>query len=87
MVLNNIFSRINYMIKKFIINNRFIFRSANDIRKAFELSLKVLDNTNDKLRLIHEVSNRINNGDKICRPYFEKLNNFAKRQLKIWINR
>ncbi len=73
--------------KNFIVHDKFVFYSANDIRKTFELALNVLDDTKDKVQLIQAMYERIDKEDRICSPYFEKLEKFAKIQLKKWSKR
>jgi len=63
------------------INGRFKFHTANDIRKALELSIKSLENTNDKRDLIYKVISRFDENDIICKPYFDKLHKYCKTQL------
>jgi hypothetical protein len=68
--------------KTFIINGKFLFHTANDIRKALELSIKSLENTNDKRDLIYNVINRFDENDMICKSYFDKLKNYGLNQIK-----
>lgn len=74
-------------LKMFISGDRFVFHSSNDIRKSFELTLNCLDNYEDKRKLIYEVLKRIDDEDKICAIYFNRIRNFAERQLQILKNR
>jgi len=68
--------------KSFILNGKFVFHSANDIRKSLELSLKCLDNDKDKTELLNLVIKNFDVNDAICKPYFEKLYNYTLSQLK-----
>ena len=73
--------------KNFVLNDKFLFYSANDIRKALELSIKSLDNANDKKELLFKALNRYDLNDIICMPYFERLRNYMLNQLKLLKNR
>jgi len=68
--------------KTFIVNNKFLFHTANDIRKALDLSIKSLENSNDKRDLIYKVINRFDENDIICKSYFDKLKNYGLNQIK-----
>ena len=68
--------------KTFIINGKFLFHTANDIRKALELSIRCLENTNDKKDIIYKVLYRFDEDDIISKTYFDKLKSYALNQLK-----
>lgn len=67
---------------RFIINDKFLFHTANDIRKALELSIKSLDEPNDQKQLLYKVLERHDSNDMICKPYFDKLENYCLNQIK-----
>lgn len=75
------------LVRDFIINGKFLFHSANDIRKALELSINCLENIDDKKDLIFKVLDRYDENDIICKTYFEKLKNFATNQLRLLKNK
>lgn len=71
----------------FIIDGKFLFHSANDIRKALELSINCLENIDDKKDLIFKLLDRYDENDIICKTYFEKLKSFATYQLRLLKNK
>lgn len=85
--LNRTCNEYKELESTFICNNNFVFHSANDIRKALELSINCLDNPSDKRDIISKVLNRFDEDDLICLPYFEKLQKYCKTQLIVLKNK
>jgi hypothetical protein len=67
--------------KSFIVNDKFVFHTANDIRKALELSIHCLENTDDKREIVYKILSRFDKNDLICKSYFDKLEKYALRQI------
>lgn len=68
--------------KNFIVNDKFVFHSANDIQKALDLSMCCLEEVNEKRDILYKVYNRYDPNDLICKPYFDRLDRYIKRKIE-----
>jgi len=81
---NNEFVKLN---EYFIYNEQFLFHTANDIRKATELSIVTMNDSKDVVSLLDGLVQRLNFEDKICFPYFKSLEKYILSQYKKHIKR